>query len=80
MCPGYLVHDNVLNVTAAIDTPELAPIVEQLKSRGWHLDMIINTHWHPDHTDANEALKEAYPGCTVTGPGVCEGGCMRVCV
>ena len=58
-------------MTAAIDTPELAPIVEQLKSRGWQLDMIINTHWHPDHTDANEALKEAYPGCTITGPGVC---------
>src|SRR3546814_9527074 len=30
-------------------------------------DLIWNTHWHPDHTGGNAAIKEA-TGCTITGP------------
>ena len=65
---GFLVHDKVSGETAAIDTPEEAAVCDALERRGWHLTAIWNTHWHPDHTGANEALKARYGGVTVYGP------------
>jgi hydroxyacylglutathione hydrolase len=38
-----------------------------LGARGWRLTAIWNTHWHPDHTGGNAALKAA-TGCTVVAP------------
>ena len=58
---GFLVHDKVSGETAAIDTPEEAAVCDALERRGWHLTAIWNTHWHPDHTGANEALNSAFP-------------------
>jgi hydroxyacylglutathione hydrolase len=54
---GVLIHDPQTGQTASIDAPEEAPIRAALKRRGWTLTHIINTHWHPDHVEANEALK-----------------------
>ena len=53
---GYLVHDPVTGVTAAIDTPEVTPILEALNRRGWKLTHILNTHHHADHAGGNEEL------------------------
>ena len=36
-------------------------------ARGWTIGQIWNTHWHPDHTGGNAAIKAA-TGCTITGP------------
>lgn len=64
---GYLVHDPMTGQTATIDTPEVAPIMEALKERGWKLTHILNTHHHYDHAGGNAELKEL-TGCTIIGP------------
>lgn len=38
--------------TALVDAPEAAPILAELKRRGWRLDMIWMTHHHDDHIQA----------------------------
>ncbi|XOV87922.1 MAG: hydroxyacylglutathione hydrolase [Pseudomonadota bacterium] len=63
---GYLVHDPEHNVTATIDTPEVAPINRALAEKGWKLTHILNTHHHFDHAGGNLALKEEW-GCTIVG-------------
>ena len=64
---GFLVHDAESGATAAIDTPDADEIARQLEAKGWTLTDIWNTHWHPDHTGGNLALKERF-GATVSGP------------
>lgn len=64
---GVLIHDPQTGQTATIDAPEETPIREALKRRGWTLTHIINTHWHPDHVEANTALK-ATGDVEVIGP------------
>jgi len=63
----WLVHDDSSGETAVVDPGDAAPVLEALKARGWALGQIWNTHWHPDHTGGNLALKEA-TGCTISGP------------
>ena len=63
---GYLIHDSVNNLTATIDTPEVAPINEALATKGWTLTHILNTHHHYDHAGGNLELKERW-GCTIVG-------------
>ena len=55
----WLLHDTATNLTAAVDPGEPMPVLTTLLERGWHLDWILNTHHHWDHTGANLALKEA---------------------
>jgi hydroxyacylglutathione hydrolase len=65
---GFLIRDQATGVVAAIDTPDAARILEELAGLGWgRLDLILNTHWHPDHTEGNERLK-AETGCEIVGP------------
>ncbi len=63
---GYLIHEPISGATAAIDTPEVAPINAALEAKGWTLTHILNTHHHFDHAGGNEALKKQW-GCTVVG-------------
>lgn len=62
----WLLHDTATNLTAAVDPGEPAPVLAALLERGWHLDWILNTHHHWDHTGANLTLKEA-TGCRIVG-------------
>ncbi|AZS19989.1 MULTISPECIES: hydroxyacylglutathione hydrolase [unclassified Caulobacter] len=64
---GFLVRDEATGKVAAIDTPDAGAILAELGRLGWPLDMILNTHWHPDHAGGNEALKTA-TGATIAGP------------
>ncbi len=64
---GYLVHEPSSGATAAIDTPEVAPILKALDEKGWRLTHILNTHHHFDHAGGNAELK-AKTGCTIVGP------------
>jgi hydroxyacylglutathione hydrolase len=57
---GYLVHDSENNLTATIDTPEVAPINRALEERGWSLTHILNTHHHFDHAGGNLELKDRW--------------------
>lgn len=57
---GVLVHDPKSGQTAIIDAPEEAPILAALKRTGWTPTMILTTHHHVDHVEANLALKERF--------------------
>ena len=63
---GFLIHDAEANVTAVIDTPEVAPINAALEEKGWQLTHILNTHHHFDHAGGNEELKAKW-GCQIVG-------------
>jgi len=64
---GFLVRDEATGKTATIDTPDAEAILAELGKLGWGLDLILNTHWHPDHAGGNAALKAA-TGATIVGP------------
>lgn len=62
----WLVHDSASNETIVVDPSEAAPVLAVAEERGWTISQIWNTHWHPDHTDGNAAIKAL--GATVSGP------------
>ncbi len=64
---GFLIHDPEQQVTATIDTPEVAAIEAALSEKGWALTHILNTHHHFDHAGGNLELKEK-TGCHIVGP------------
>jgi hydroxyacylglutathione hydrolase len=53
----WLVHDKRTYKTAVVDPGVAAPVLAEIKKRGWKLNAILNTHWHPDHTGGNAELK-----------------------
>lgn len=63
----WLVHDAASGETAAVDPGDAAPVLAEAQRRGWTIGQVWNTHWHPDHTGGNLAVKEA-TGATVSGP------------
>ena len=63
----WLVHDDASGETMVVDPAEAAPVEAVLAARGWRLSAIWNTHWHPDHTGGNAALKAAH-GVPVIAP------------
>ena len=63
----WLVHDPASAATMVVDPAVAEPVLEAAAARGWTITDIWNTHWHPDHTGGNAAIKEA-TGCTITGP------------
>jgi hydroxyacylglutathione hydrolase len=65
---GFLVRDRATGRVATVDTPDAEAIQRDLEASGWgRLDLILNTHWHPDHTQGNATLKAA-TGCEIVGP------------
>ena len=65
---GLLVRDRDTGRVATIDTPDADAILADLERCGWgRLDLILNTHWHPDHTQGNARLKTE-TGCEIVGP------------
>ena len=56
----YLIHDAYTSTTARVDPAKAEPVIKELKSRGWKLDFILNTHHHADHVGGNKQLKEHY--------------------
>ena len=68
---GFLVRDDATGLAACIDTPDAETILAELAKLGWKLDLILNTHWHPDHAGGNAAIKAA-TGATVVGPAEVE--------
>jgi hydroxyacylglutathione hydrolase len=63
----WLVHEPDSGETMAVDPAEADPVLAEAARRGWSITQIWNTHWHPDHTGGNAAIKAA-TGCTITGP------------
>ncbi|QJQ31459.1 hydroxyacylglutathione hydrolase [Sphingomonas lacunae] len=63
----WLAHDDASKETAAIDPAVSDPVLAAAAERGWTITQIWNTHWHPDHTGGNAAIKSATQ-CTIVGP------------
>jgi hydroxyacylglutathione hydrolase len=63
---AWLVHDPVSGETVAVDPGEAAPVQAAAAARGWTIDQVWTTHWHPDHTGGNTAIRAA--GARITGP------------
>ncbi len=63
----WLVHDSASGETAVVDPGDAAPVLAAAKERGWRIGQVWNTHWHPDHTGGNLAVKQA-TGATISGP------------
>ncbi|HWC56509.1 MAG TPA: hydroxyacylglutathione hydrolase [Sphingomicrobium sp.] len=63
----WLVHDEESGQTAVVDPGDAAPVLAEAERRGWTIDQVWNTHWHPDHTGGNLAIKAATRAC-VSGP------------
>jgi len=68
---GFLIRDEATGRTACIDTPDAGAILAELKTLGWGLDFILNTHWHADHAGGNAEVKAA-TGATIVAPSEVE--------
>jgi hydroxyacylglutathione hydrolase len=63
----WLAHEPESGETSVIDPAVAEPVLAEAQRRGWRITQIWNTHWHPDHTGGNAAIKAA-TGALVTGP------------
>jgi hydroxyacylglutathione hydrolase len=63
----WLVHEPGSGETTVIDPAVADPVLAEAEARGWRITQIWNTHWHPDHTGGNAAIKAA-TRALVTGP------------
>lgn len=65
---GFLIRDEATGAVATIDTPDADAILTELNKLGWgRLDLILNTHWHADHTAGNAAIQTA-TAAQIIGP------------
>lgn len=63
---GFLLHEPISGLTAAIDTPDGDVILDQCQALGLTLTHVFNTHHHFDHVDGNMLLKDKH-GVTIIG-------------
>lgn len=63
----WLAHDEGSGETIVVDPAEAQPVLDAAEARGWTIEAIWNTHWHPDHTGGNAAIKAA-TGAIVVAP------------
>ena len=63
----WLVHDPASGETAVVDPGDGAAALAAASGRSWAISQVWNTHWHPDHTGGNLAVKQA-TGATISGP------------
>lgn len=63
----WLVRENTSGEVMVVDPAVADPVLAKADELGWNITHIWNTHWHPDHTGGNAAIKAA-TGCIITGP------------
>lgn len=65
---GFLMRDGATGAVACVDTPDADVILAELERSGWgRLDLILNSHWHPDHAGGNARVKAA-TGAAIVAP------------
>lgn len=64
---GFLVRDRETGAAACVDTPDGEAVLREAETLGWSIGLILNTHWHPDHTGGNGVVKAA-TGAPIVGP------------
>jgi hydroxyacylglutathione hydrolase len=57
---GILIRDEATGTVGLIDAPEESPIIEAIERTGWTPSVLFVTHHHPDHVEANLALKARF--------------------
>ena len=63
----WLVREQGSGEVMVVDPAVADPVLATAQALGWDITQIWNTHWHPDHTGGNAAIKAA-TGCIITGP------------
>lgn len=63
----WLLNDATRNHTAVIDPGDGAAALTGAAERGWRINQVLITHWHPDHTAGIPAVVAA-TGAEVWGP------------
>jgi hydroxyacylglutathione hydrolase len=68
----WLVRENTSGEVMVVDPAVSEPVLAKAAELGWQITHIWNTHWHPDHTGGNAAIKAAVEAaggqCVITGP------------
>ncbi|MEM0930327.1 MAG: hydroxyacylglutathione hydrolase [Pseudomonadota bacterium] len=64
---GFLVRDDATGTVATIDTPDAGVIIKEAESLGWTVNLVLNTHWHPDHAGGNRAVADHF-GAEILAP------------
>ena len=64
---GILMRDAASGTVALVDAPEEAPILAAIARTGWTPSLLLVTHHHADHVEANLALKARF-GLRIIGP------------
>jgi hydroxyacylglutathione hydrolase len=64
---AVLLRDPATGKVALVDAPAAEPVIAELETRGWGLDVILVTHQHHDHIEGIAALVARY-GATVIAP------------
>jgi len=64
---GVLARDRETGAAMLVDAPEEAPILEAIGRTGWKPSLLLVTHHHHDHVEANLALKRRC-GLRIVGP------------
>lgn len=61
---AWLIHEG--GRTVALDPGEAAPVQAAAAARGWRIDQVWLTHWHPDHVGGAAAIQAE--GAEMLGP------------
>ena len=64
---GILLRDPASGLTALIDAPEESTVLAAIERTGWTPSLILTTHHHVDHVEANLALKQRF-GLQIIAP------------
>lgn len=64
---GVLIREPKSGVVALVDAPEESSILAAIERTGWQPSIILTTHHHIDHVEANLALKEKF-GLQIVAP------------
>jgi hydroxyacylglutathione hydrolase len=69
---GFLLRDPDSGLVAAVDAPDATRISLEVQAADWdRLDLVLLTHWHPDHTGGAADLKARW-GAEIIGPAEVE--------
>ena len=64
---SWLVRDTGSGATMVIDPGEAGPVLDAAAARGWRIEAVWLSHWHPDHVGGAAAIRDA-TGAAILGP------------
>ncbi|MBX7146515.1 MAG: hydroxyacylglutathione hydrolase [Alphaproteobacteria bacterium] len=63
---AYLIYDPTTAICIAIDPTDAGSVLAKSNKLGWHINYIINTHHHHDHTGGNLEIQKI-TNCSILG-------------